>query len=501
MVRLWYFNKEGGTSMRLVAYCRVSTNKNEQLESLSNQQEFFQQFAKNNNHTLIKMYSDEGISGKQMNNRKEFLRLMEDAKLGLFDLVAVKDVSRFARNTVDFLVSIRELKSLNIDVLFLSTNQTILGGSEFVLTMFSALAQEESANLSSRVKFGKKVNAKNGKVPNYIYGYNRVDKFNLEINEDQANVIRDVFDLYVNKGMGSRRIAITLTERHVPTYKNAARWIPKTVRRMLENELYKGVLISKKTEVTNYLTGEYKKLKDVSEYTFNKPELAIVDEEIFNKAQILLQKNKEVYKNEHPNGRVSTQYPFSTLIKCEHCGYSFTRRIRKLKYRDVIEWKCAGRNNNDKEFCPNLTKINEEELLNAITDHIYATIKDKEKFLKNYECAKRTQVKKIDNSEEIEKEISKLEAKKKKYMDLYVNEIIDIASLKSHVDQIDKELDMCRNKLLSTENHLEEEPLTADKLYSYMKEVLGGNYSNVAMKKIIDVITVNDKGEVKIIWK
>ena len=167
--------------MRLVAYCRVSTNKNEQLESLSNQQEFFQQFAKNNNHTLIKMYSDEGISGKQMNNRKEFLRLMEDAKLGLFDLVAVKDVSRFARNTVDFLVSIRELKSLNIDVLFLSTNQTILGGSEFVLTMFSALAQEESANLSSRVKFGKKVNAKNGKVPNYIYGYNRVDKFNLEI--------------------------------------------------------------------------------------------------------------------------------------------------------------------------------------------------------------------------------------------------------------------------------------------------------------------------------
>lgn len=487
--------------MRLVAYCRVSTNKDEQLESLANQQEFFEQFAIRNNHTLVKMYSDEGISGKQMNNRKEFLRLMEDAKLGLFDLVAVKDVSRFARNTVDFLISIRELKAINVDVLFLSTNQTILGGSEFVLTMFSALAQEESANLSSRVKFGKKINAKNGKVPNQVYGYDRIDKFNMVINEAQAAVIRRVFDLYVNQGMGSRRIAITLTKENIPTYKNADRWIPKTVRRMLENELYKGILVSKKTEVTNYLTGEWKKLEDVSEYTFHKPELAIVDNETFEKAQTMLQKNREVYKNEHPNGRVSSQYPFSTLIKCEHCGYSFTRKIRKLKERTVIEWKCAGRNNNNKDFCPNLTKIKEEELLTAITEHLYEVISDKEKFVKNYEAAKRTQVKKTVNTDEVEKEISKLEVKKKKFMEMYINEIIDISTLKNRTEEINKELDMCRNKLLIINNNIEEEPLTADKLYSHIKEVLAGDYSNVTMKKIIEVITVNHNGDVKIIWK
>lgn len=487
--------------MRLVAYCRVSTNKDEQLESLANQQEFFEQFAARNNHTLIKLYSDEGISGKQMNNRKEFLRLMEDAKLGLFDLVAVKDVSRFARNTVDFLVSIRELKALNIDVLFLSTNQTILGGSEFVLTMFSALAQEESANLSSRVKFGKKINAKNGKVPNQIYGYDRIDKFHLKINEEQASVIRDVFNMYVNEGMGSRRIAMTLTERNIPTYKNAGRWIPKTVRRMLENELYKGVLISKKTEGTNYLTGEWRKLDDVSEYTHSRPELAIIDEDTFEKAQVRLQKNRDVYKNEHPNGRVSSQYPFSTLIKCEHCGYSFTRRIRKLKNRDVIEWKCSGRNNNNESFCPNLTKINEEELLDAITKHLFDLISDKEKFLKNYKSAKRTQIKKTDPSDEIEKEISKLEGKKKKYMDMYLNEIIDISTLKTHTQQIEKELNLWRNKLLNLKNNIEEESLTGAELYSYIKEVLGGNYSNVSMKKIIEVITVNHEGDVKIVWK
>lgn len=493
--------EEGGKRMRLVAYCRVSTNKDEQLESLANQHEFFKQFAIKNNHTLIKVYSDEGISGKQMNNRKEFLRLMQDAKLGLFDIVAVKDVSRFARNTVDFLVSVRELKALNIEVLFLSTNQTILGGSEFVLTMFSALAQEESANLSSRVKFGKKINAKNGKVPNLIYGYDRVDKFHLKINEEQASIVRDIFNMYVNEGMGSRRIAITLTQRNIPTYKNAGRWIPKTVRRILENEIYKGILISKKTEVVNYLTGEWKKLDDVKEYTHTRPELAIVDDEIFNKAQILLQKNREIYKNEHPNGRVSSQYPFSTLIKCEHCGYSFTRRIRKLKYKDVIEWKCAGRNNNNGDFCPNLTKINEDELLSAIADRLYETIKDKDKFIKNYERAKLTQIKKTDSLEDIEKDISKLESKKKKYMEMYINEVIDISSLKDYIQSVDKELESCRTKLLNLENPIEEEPLTANELYSRIKEVLNGNYSNTALKKIIETITVNDNGDVKIIWK
>ena len=485
--------------MRLVAYCRVSTNKDEQLESLANQKEFFEKFAERNNHTLVRMYSDEGISGKQMNNRKEFLRLMEDAKRGLFDLVAVKDVSRFARNTVDFLISIRELKAINVDVLFLSTNQTILGGSEFVLTMFSALAQEESANLSSRVKFGKKINARNGKVPNQVFGYNRIDKFNLAINEKQADVVREIFNLYVNEKMGTRRIATTLTKRNIPTYKNAQGWMPKTIRRMLENELYSGVLISKKTEVTNYLTGEWKKLEDVSEYTFKKPELRIVSEEIFNKAQSMLQRNRAIYKNEQPSAKESSQYTFSSLIKCAHCGYSFTRRVRKLKNAESIEWKCAGRNNNGKDFCPNLIKIKEEELLSAITKYLYEKICDKEKFIRNYEMSKKAQ-EKTESTDETEKAISKLEDKKKRVMDMYINEIIDMANLKARIDKINKELDICRNRTYSEKIHTEAKPLTADTLYSQIKEALSGKHSNVAIKSIIEVITVNSSGEVKIFW-
>ena len=488
--------------MRLVAYCRVSTDKEEQLESLANQQEFFEKFAARNNHELVKIYSDEGISGKQMKNRKEFLQLLEDAKLGLFDMVVVKDISRFARNTVDFLISIRELKALNVEVQFVSINQTVLGNSEFVLTMFSAIAQEESANLSSRVKFGKRVNAKHGKVPNFIYGYDWIDKFTLKINEMQAKVVREIFHLYVEEGIGSRRIAKTLTERKIPSPKGVDRWIPKTVRRILMNPLYKGVLISKKTEGVNFLTGERKLLDDVSEFTFIKSELAIVSEERFDKAQEIMYERQKQYANEKPNNRVSTQYPFSTLIKCEHCGYSFTRRIAKLKKGDVVRWKCAGRNINDSKFCPNATVIDEEELLDEIRAYLFDCIEDKERFIKNYESANRMIINNGNSSvAELEKEISKIKNKKFKYREMYLNELIDITELKNSVEELDKQLLEYEKQILILQKPVVKKCVTAEELYEYIKIVLRGNYSNVALKKVINMIYVNKDGEIKIEWK
>ena len=165
--------------MKIAAYCRVSTDKDEQISSLKNQQDFFKGFAEKNGHNLIKIYTDEGISGKQTKNRIGFNQMMSDAEKHMFDMLVVKDISRFARNTVDFLISIRKLKALGIETVFLSVNQTILTSGEFMLTIFSAIAQEESANLSSRIKFGKHQSAIMGKVPNFLYGYDRIDKYNL----------------------------------------------------------------------------------------------------------------------------------------------------------------------------------------------------------------------------------------------------------------------------------------------------------------------------------
>ena len=134
--------------MNIAAYCRVSTDKEDQLNSLEVQKEFFQEYAQKSNYHLARLYADEGISGTKIKKRKEFQRMMADAERGLFDMVVVKDISRFARNTVDLLASVRKLKALGIEVQFLTANMTSMGGSEFVLTVMGALAQEESANMS-----------------------------------------------------------------------------------------------------------------------------------------------------------------------------------------------------------------------------------------------------------------------------------------------------------------------------------------------------------------
>ena len=154
--------------MNIAAYCRVSTDKTDQLNSLETQKEFFLEYTKRTGDNLIKLYADEGISGTKIKNRKEFQRMLADAEKGLFDMVVVKDISRFARNTVDLLQSVRRLKSLGIETQFLTANMTSMGNSEFVLTIFGALAQEESANTSKRIKFGKKMNAEKGRVPNIV---------------------------------------------------------------------------------------------------------------------------------------------------------------------------------------------------------------------------------------------------------------------------------------------------------------------------------------------
>jgi DNA invertase Pin-like site-specific DNA recombinase len=169
--------------MKAACYCRVSTEKDEQLESLSKQIEFFEDFIKNGKegHTLYKIYADEGISGKQLKNRKQFIQMLKEAEIKAFDVLYVKDISRFARNTEDFLHNVRKLKGYGIKVLFISNNLDVQEGSEFFLTVLAAMAQEESANLSKRVKFGKNVTAKKGRVPSFVFGYDKIFYLSLFI--------------------------------------------------------------------------------------------------------------------------------------------------------------------------------------------------------------------------------------------------------------------------------------------------------------------------------
>ena len=211
--------------MNIAAYCRVSTEKDDQLNSLENQIKFFTEYTNRTGDTLVHVYADEGISGTKTRNRKEFQRMMADAEDGLFEMVVVKDISRFARNTVDFLQNIRKLKAMGIETQFLTANMTNMGSSEFVLTIFGALAQEESANTSKRVKFGKRINAEKGRVPNRVFGYDKTigEYFDLTINETEADIVRQIFHWYTQEGYGSQKIANMLNDRGLTT-KRGCKW-------------------------------------------------------------------------------------------------------------------------------------------------------------------------------------------------------------------------------------------------------------------------------------
>ena len=299
--------------MRTVAYCRVSTNKEEQLDSLERQRIFFLEYAKKHNYDLINIYADEGKSGTTMKKRLQLQQLLMDGKRNEFELVLIKDVSRLARNTVDFLTSIRKLKSYGIRVVFVNYDQTSSDSSEFMLTMLSAIAQEESANISKRIKFGKKVNAEKGRVPNICYGYDKIDGkyYELEINKKEAEVVRKIFEMYTQELIGTNRIAKVLNQKGIKTKRNC-QWTQTGVRRILSNEIFIGKVVNQKEEVVDFLTGKRNKIAEDKWIVVNNPELQIVSEDIFKKANDMLVQRKIKYNK--TSSRTSDKHIFSKLI-------------------------------------------------------------------------------------------------------------------------------------------------------------------------------------------
>ncbi len=494
--------------MRLVAYCRVSTEKEAQLESLENQKTFFEEFAEKQGHNLIRIYADEGISGKQTANRKEFMRMLEDAKRGLFDMVVVKDISRFARNTVDFLNATRELRRENIEVQFLSNNQTILGGSEFVLTLFSALAQEESQNLSKRVRFGKKENARKGRVPNLIYGYDQTDTFHLAVNEEEAAVVRQIFKLYTKEGYGSRKIALSLNEAGIRGKRNGL-WCSKTVRRLLTNPIYCGTLINNKYETVDFITGKQVLLPESEHFVHDRPELAIIPKETFCRALAIMEQRRQLHQTHdtHMPGRYSTKHLFSTLIQCGHCGYSFSRKVYRYK-NTYIRWRCPMNDQYTASRCPNHFAVDEGELTQRLTAYLGGFVEHKSEFIASVMQEYQRQYQKTIQQYDLEgtqKQLLKMESLKDKYKNMYARDIITIEELEANIKKIEQEKERIQQVVKQAQSlcvPFREDEDAVQQAASKIERFLNlGTWTNVELREILDKIIVHQDGNIKVYLK
>ena len=490
--------------MNIAAYCRVSTDKTDQLNSLEAQKQFFSEYTKRTGDTLIKLYADEGISGTKIKNRKEFLRMMADAEKGLFDMVVVKDISRFARNTVDLLQNVRKLKSLDIETQFLTANMTSMGNSEFVLTIFGALAQEESANTSKRVKFGKKMNAEKGRVPNIVYGYDKTigDYFNLTINKAESEVVKQIYKWYTEEGYGAAKISNMLNEKGFRTKRNC-KWSQNAICRILTNEIYTGKIINGKQEVSDFLTGQRKEKDETEWLVVERSELRIIDDETFEKAQEILRGRNVAFNLNHE--RQSNKYLFSTLIKCKECGWFFRRTVRTYK-NTYVRWVCSGRNGKGADSCSNKTVVEEEELIEALQEYFSNVLKQKKKVIahvvREFQRVYKAKDENVEYEKELNAQLTKLQKTRQKYMDMYTDDLISREELNEKIGGTREEIERLENELKLVSYHLTKGEQLENILNSTFKQIEDitdvHQMTNQQLKSLIQKIEVDKDGNVDI---
>ena len=322
---------------KMVFYGRVSTEHEAQMAALENQIEWYDDQAKYHpNWEVLNKYIDEGITGTQAKKRPAFLQMIEDAKKGKFDLIVTREVCRFARNTVDTLVTTRELKNIGVEVYFVEDNiWTMDGDGELRLTIMATLAQEESRKTSERVKAGQHISRQQGMVygRGNILGYNRKAKSTYTINPEQAETVRMIFDLYLQGEMGASKIANELTRLGRKNASGSVKWSPCVITRIVNNPTYMGYQAYGKSYSNNYLEQKRILNNDFSTYMLVKSDYEpIITEEEWYRCQEIKQRRvtKTIGvstdgKKKQPNhGKNETKDLWATKLKCR-CGASFRR--------------------------------------------------------------------------------------------------------------------------------------------------------------------------------
>ena len=373
-----------------------------------------------------------------------------------------------------------------------------------MLTIFGALAQEESANTSKRVKFGKKINAEKGKVPNLVFGYDKIpgDYFNLAINEQEALVIKQIYDLYVNYGCGAAKIANVLNENGIKTKRNC-RWSQNAVCRILTNELYTGKVINGKEEVEDFLTGKRAERDETEWMVTEKPELKIIEPELYEQVRQIISERNKRFKTD--NVKQSNKHLFSTLIKCKECGWSFRRSVRKYK-NTYIKWVCSGHNSKGVDSCPNAVTVDENELIDVLQNYFAELLANRKNVVKyvvdEFRRVYKAKDENISYEKELKTKIAKLENTRQKYIDLYTDDIITRAEMNEKIGGSKKELERLQNELKMVSYHLTKGEQLEVILNNTFKEISDitdvRNMTNAQLKKIIQKIEVDKDGNVDI---
>lgn len=446
--------------IRVAAYCRVSTDKTDQTNSLESQKRYFNEYINRNPlWKLYNIYVDDGISGTNTKKRAAFNQMIKDAKCGNFDLIITKEISRFARNILDSICYTRELKAIGVGVIFLNDNiNTLDNDAEMRLAFLSTMAQEESRKTSERVKWGLRRQMENGVVLGRdMLGYD-VRNGKLIVNEEGARTVRLIYHKFLDEGKGTHRIAKELREEGIKTSSRMKDWSYTVILRILRNEKYCGDLVQQKTYTPDYLTHQKKRNHgEVETVTIRDHHEPIISRKRFEAVQRELERRKP---SQSTVGTFANRYALSGKIVCAECGARFVRRQKKRKDGTFnVKWVCAesqknGGNHKDKDgenagcTANSIGDKDIKELLQRVTACAMSGRKDVTvRLIDTVESVVKT-VGDNDNTILLRKEIERCEEKKKKLLDMCLNGYIKAQEYKNAYDSLESQINDLEEKLI-----------------------------------------------------
>ncbi|MCM1508744.1 MAG: recombinase family protein [Ruminococcus flavefaciens] len=375
--------------LNVAAYCRVSTDSEDQLNSYNAQVAFYtEHICKNPKWHFAGIYADEGITGTVVSKRERFKQMISDCEKGKIDLILTKSVSRFARNTVDSLNYVRKLKAMGIGVFFEEQNiDTLTTDSEMFIGLYSVMAQSESENISSNVRWGIQQRMKTGTYAfRYnIYGYRKGEDGEPEIVPEEAEVVKMIFNKYLD-GSSVNQIAAYLNENGVKSKTGKDGWKKGTIQGILVNEKYVGDLLMQKTYSVDCISKKTKKNNgEMPKYLISNNHPAIVERDIFNLVQ--QEKARRGAKRKKSDiaitelGKYSAKYALSELLVCGECGSAYRRKVKYYKGKQMVYWRCLNRIENGTKYCKKSVGIPEEKLHKAICRGLTTALPQKEEIL------------------------------------------------------------------------------------------------------------------------
>lgn len=488
--------KPQSVKRKVAAYCRVSTANEDQANSFESQQRYFRQYIEHHpDWELYEVFADEGISGTNTKKRREFNRMIACAEEGRFDLIITKEISRFARNTLDSIFYTRELKKYGVGVIFMNDGiNTMDGDAELRLAIMSSIAQEESRRTSQRVKWGQKRQMEQGVVfGRDMLGYD-VKNGKMTVNEKGAEIVRLIFHKFANEGKGTHVIARELQEAGIYPMR-IKRWSNTVILRVIRNEKYCGDLVQKKTITPDFLSHEKKCNHGEEEFVIIRDHHEpIVSRELFEKANKLLESRS---LSQEGKAKYSSRYPFSGKIKCGVCGSSFVARYKKRKdgsqykawrcYEAAAHGSCCGKSirNEDAVYlmylvCKELN-IDREKVANNLIRTIEAVI--------SHKC--------ISDTKALYEKIEEIRKKRTSLIELYIGGNIDKEEFTALRTKYDEDIEKMRAIAEGAEKRQElikqRQELLSDIKNAVIELVNGIMYEDEFYSELLDKMVVNDK--------